>query len=178
MNTNENKMLAENKTLILYVLNKANKEITNDVLFSIISKAQDLNYFYFQQYLLDLIESDYVKKTEKENQILYRITEKGKNTVDLTIDMLPGIIKLKVDTNMKTDVDKYENEHSVVAEFTPINEKEFEVDCKIAENHETLFEVKTLAYSREEAQKIVDNWKKNAQELYPKILNDLIEKNK
>ena len=175
MDTSENEMLAENKVLILYVLNKLNKPITNDVLYSIIKSAKDVNYFYFQQYLLDLNETKYVKKFEKGNQLFYEITEDGRKTLDLTIDMLPGIIKLKADTNLKSNVENYENARSVVAEFTPLSEKEFEVDCKIVEKGEVIFEIKTLAYSRENAQAIVDNWKSNVQTLYPKLLKDLTE---
>ena len=54
--TSDSNTLAENKVLILYVLNNVNKPITNDALYSIITSAVDLNYFYFQQFLLDLIE--------------------------------------------------------------------------------------------------------------------------
>lgn len=175
MDTSENEMLAENKVLILYVLNKLNKPVTNDVLYSIIKSAKDVNYFYFQQFLLDLNETKYVKKFEKGNQLFYEITDEGKKTLDLTIDMLPGIIKLKADTNLKSNIENYENARSVVAEFTPLSEKEFEVDCKIVEKSEVIFEIKTLAYSRENAQAIVDNWKNNVQTLYPKLLKDLTE---
>ncbi len=175
MDTSENEMLAENKVLILYVLNKLNKPVTNDVLYSIIKSAKDVNYFYFQQFLLDLNETKYVKKFEKGNQLFYEITDEGKKTLDLTIDMLPGIIKLKADTNLKSNIENYENARSVVAEFTPLSEKEFEVDCKIVEKGEVIFEIKTLAYSRENAQAIVDNWKNNVQTLYPKLLKDLTE---
>ena len=36
------------------------------------------------------------------------------------------------------------------------------------ENNETVFEIKTFAGSRDEAKKIVDNWKNNAEVIYPK----------
>ena len=41
--------LAENKVLILYILNRIEKDITNDGLYKIISSVNGLNYFYFQQ---------------------------------------------------------------------------------------------------------------------------------
>ena len=43
--------------------------------------------------------------------------------------------------------------------------------------NETIFEVKTFAGSRERAKRIVDNWNKNASEIYPKILEILINQN-
>lgn len=174
--TSDNETLAENKVLILYVLDTVNKPITNDALYSIVSSATDLNYFYFQQFLLDLIEVKYVVCYTKETQDVYELTESGKNTLDLTLDILPGIIKLKVDTNLKSSIEMFENAQSVVAEYIPKSENEYEVQCKIVENNEVIFDIKTFAYSREQAQNIVDNWKKNASKLYPKLIG-LLTKN-
>lgn len=171
--TSDSETLAENKVLILYVLSNVNKPITSDALYSIVTSAIDLNYFYFQQFLLDLLEVKYIVKYQKEAQDVYEITESGKNTLDLTLDILPGIIKLKVDTNFKTNIETVENQESIIAEYTPKSENEYEIECKIVENGEIVFEIKIYAYSREQAQKIVDNWKKNAIKLYPEMLHIL-----
>ena len=169
--TSDNETLAENKVLILYVLNNINKPITGDALYNLITSSIDLNYFYFQQFLLDLIEVKYIVRYKKEAQDVYEITESGKNTLDLTLDILPGIKRLKIDANFKNNMDKIENQESIIAEYTPKSENEYEIDCKIIENSEVVFEIKTLAYSREQAQKIIDNWKKNASKIYPNIIN-------
>ena len=169
--TSDSETLAENKVLILYVLNNINKPITSDALYNLITSSIELNYFYFQQFLLDLIDLKYVVRYKKETQDVYEITEAGKNTLNLTLDILPGIKKLKIDTNFKNNMDIIENQESVIAEYTPKSENEYEIDCKIIENGEIIFEIKTLAYSREQAQKIVDNWKKNASKIYPNIID-------
>ena len=106
--TSDSETLAENKVLILYVLSCVHKPITNDTLYTIISSAIDLNYFYFEQFLLDLIEVKYVICYEKDSQKLYKISESGKQTLDLTLDILPGIVKLKVDTNLKSKIEDFE----------------------------------------------------------------------
>lgn len=171
--TSDSEALAENKVLILYILDTVNKPITNDALYSIVTSAVDLNYFYFQQFLLDLINSKYVVCYTKETQDVYKLTIDGKNTLDLTLDMLPGIIKLKVDTNLKTNLEELENASSIVAEYIPKSENEYDVQCKIVENSEIIFEIRTLAYSTEQAQNIVNNWKNNAANLYPELLEVL-----
>ena len=45
------------------------------------------------------------------------------------------------------------------------------------ENNETIFEVSTFAGSRDNAKKIVDNWNKNANSIFPKILDLLLNNN-
>ena len=169
----DSETLAENKVLILYILSNVSKPITNDALYSIVVSANDLNYFYFQQFLLDLIEAKYVNCYKKETQDVYEITDSGRNTLELTIDILPGIIKLKVDTTFKTNIEHFENAQSVIAEYTPKSENEYTVTCKINENNSCIFEISVFAGSREEAKRIVDNWKENAYRIYPEILNSL-----
>ena len=172
----DDETLAENKVLILYVLEKANKPLTNDVLYKIVLAAVDMNYFYFQQFMLDLINVGYIFSFQKESQTLYQITDNGKTTLDLTLDLLPGIIKLKADTNLKPILDSSEEEQSIVAEYTPLSENHYTIICKVVENNETVFEVKTFAGSREQAKEIVDNWQNNADSIYPKILDILTKK--
>ncbi len=174
--TSDDETLAENKVLILYILEKANKALTNDVLYKIVLEAVNMNYFYFQQFILDLINVGYVFSFQKEEQTLYSITDSGKRTLDLTLDLLPGIIKLKADTNLKPILDTAEEEQSIVAEYTPLSENNYTIVCKVVENNETVFEVKTFAGSREQAKDIVDNWQNNASEIYPKILEILTTK--
>ena len=135
-----------------------------------------MNYFYFQQFMLDLINVGYIFSFQKEEQTLYQITDSGKTTLDLTLDLLPGIIKLKADTNLKPILDSSEEEQSIVAEYTPLSENHYTIVCKVVENNETVFEVKTFAGSREQAKEIVDNWENNADSIYPKILDILTKK--
>ena len=87
--------------------------------------------------------------------------------------MIPGILKLKVDKNFKNELNIIENEVAVTAEYVPKKDKSFNVKCKITENGETVFEIRTFAGSSEHAKQIVDNWKNNATEIYPQIMKAL-----
>lgn len=167
--------LAESKVLILYILKNVKKAITNNALYKIVLSVMDMNYFYFQQFLLDLIKSDFIFSYTQEDQQMYLITENGIKTLELTEDLLPGIIKLQTDTNLKYTLDHVDEENSIVAEYTPVNENYYNVTCKIMENNECLFEVKTFAGSREQAKQIVENWKKHAGSMYPNLLEILTQ---
>ena len=83
-------------------------------------------------------------------------------------------MKLKADNIFKKEFSSIEEEASVIAEFIPKNENDYTIKCKIVENNETIFEVKTFAGSRDRAKRIVDNWNKNASKIYPKILDILL----
>ena len=88
-----------------------------------------MNYFDFQQFLQDLLEDNFIIKYLQNNDEIIELTVEGKNALELTIDMLPGIIKLKVDSNFKEKYNKIKDEFSVYAEYTPISETNFTVKC-------------------------------------------------
>ena len=176
--TSDNETLAENKVLILYILNLIDGDCKQNDLFKIITTINDVNYFYFKQILTDLIDSKLVGTYTKDNDDIIKITSEGKNTYMLTKDVLPGLLKLKADSIFAKEFHTIENESSITAEFTPKNENDYMIKCKIIENHETIFEVKTFVGSRDRAKRIVDNWNKNATILYPKILNMLLHDTK
>lgn len=169
--------LAENKVLILYILNKISNGIIEDGLYKIISSINDVNYFYFKEVLTDLLDSKLVGKFTKdeEEESILKITSDGKNALSLTLDVLPGILKLKADNVFNEEFSSISDETSVIAEFIPKSENDYTIKCKIIEKNETIFEVRTFAGSRERAKKIVDNWNKNASKIYPKILDMLLE---
>lgn len=172
-----NEILAENKVLILYILNKLNRDITNDNLLNLILSIRDINYFYFKQFIVDLEENNYIIEYEKNGETVYKITTKGQETLQLTDDLLPGIMKLKVDNIFKEKLRELENEASVVAEFIPNNETDFIVKCSIVEHNSPVFQVQISASSREQAKLICDNWKKNSGTIYPSIIHMFTNEN-
>ena len=174
-NSEKTTTLAENKVLILYILSLIDGDIIEDGLFKIISSINDINYFYFKQVLTDLIDSKLVGTFTKEEEQVIKITSDGKNAYNLTKNVLPGIMKLKADNIFQKEFSSIEAEASIIAEFTPKNENDYIIKCKIVENNETIFEVKTFAGSRDRAKRIVDNWNKHATNIYPKILNLLLD---
>lgn len=178
-NQNNTTTLAENKVLILYILNQIPSGIIEDGLYKIISSINNVNYFYFKEVLTDLLDSKLVgrlTKDEEEDSVL-KITSEGINALSLTIDVLPGILKLQADNIFKEQFPSIADETSIIAEFTPKNENDYIIKCRVTEKNETIFEVKTFAGSRDRAKKIIDNWNKNASKIYPKILDILLEEN-
>lgn len=166
--------LAENKVLILYLLNKLSDGIKSDNLYKIISSANGINYFYFQELLTDLINANLVGSFTKDEDTFIKITSEGQNSLSLTKSLLPGILKLKADSIFKDEVSSIAEESSIVTEYIPKDENNYTVKCKIVEKNETIFEISTFAGSRDRAKQISDNWKNNANAIYPKIISLLL----
>ena len=177
MDIQNNKELAEDKVLILYLLNKIDDGIKNDNLYKIVSSSKDINYFYFQELMADLKATNLVCSFTQDEENFIKITTDGKNALDLTKSLLPGLLKLKADTIFKKENSNIIEESSVVTEFIPQDENNYTVRCKIVEQNETIFELSVHAASREKAKQISDNWNKNANKLYPEILKLISSEN-
>ena len=174
IDSNEN--LANDKLLILYILQKVNKPINYKELLELVISISEMNYFNFRQILLELVNDKFILKYEQNNEEIIELTKEGQNALDLTINMLPGILKLNVDSKFKQNFNEIKDKYSVLAEYVPINENSFSVKCKIIENNITIFNLETYAGSRENAKAIVENWNTNASQIYPKILDILTRK--
>lgn len=171
MNQESNsEMLAEDKILILYILKKVGKPLSHKELLELILAVADINYFYFEQFLNDLLEDHYITKHLEETE-LYELTEEGIKALSLTIDLIPGITKLKIDSQFKKSLNSIKDQFSISAEYKPVSEKDFIVTCKIIEDHTTIFKIETHVGSKEQASQIVNHWNNKASEIYPEILN-------
>ena len=172
----DDKTLAESKVLILYIISKVGKPISHNELLDLVVSISDMNYFYFEQFLLDLYDDKFIIKYKNENDDeIYQMTDEGKKALNLTIDMIPGILKLEVDSKFKNSIEIIKDKFSISAEYTPINQKEFTVRLLIKENNQNIFDLSTHAGSKEQAKKIVDSWNNNATYIYPKILELLTD---
>lgn len=172
--SSDNETLAEKKALILYILDKVNKPMSNEALLQLVLSIDNMNYFYFQQFLLDLLENKYIINYDNEyNENVYELTNEGRETLQMVKDMIPGITKFRVDNEFKENLEEIEEGLSISADFIPHSETDYSVKCKVMENNRTLFEITTYAGSREQAKKIADNWNNHATEIYPTLLEVL-----
>ena len=169
-----NEDLAENKVLILYLLNKLSDGIKSDNLYKIVSSTNNINYFYYQELITDLINTNLIGSFTKDEDTFIKITSEGENALSLTKSLLPGILKLKADNVFKAEVSTIAEESSIVTEYIPRDENNYTVKCKIVEKNDVIFEVSSFAGSRDRAKQISDNWKNNATRIYPQIIDLLL----
>lgn len=172
--TEENqKNLAQNKLIILYLLTNADCVLSNMQILKLLYDFEGFNYYYFQHILSDLVEKNYIMSYKQEEEWLYKITPQGVEVLELTENMLPGIIKHKLDMIIRDLLSDVKNELTISAEYIPESNDTFMTKCKISEYHQTLFEVNVLCTSQAQAKKIAENWKKDSNKYYNEIIHIL-----
>lgn len=177
MENSEKIFLAESKVILLYILNKVDVYISYNIFVELVANLSEINYFLFEEVLADLLKERYIIKKEEikaenddEDLRLYRISDEGRQILKLSLTMLPGIKKLQIDTKFKEVYQKLKEEKSTVAEYKALEDGSFIVFLRVIEFEKVEFEIKVNAYSKEQVQKIINKWKKDATTIYNQII--------
>lgn len=88
--------LAHNKLLLLYIINASNTPLSNEEITEIVLENDYMNYFLIQQYLSELVSTDFVKCEDNKDSKVYKILDKGKTTLYYFQDRLSSSIKNEI----------------------------------------------------------------------------------
>ncbi|MBE5821398.1 MAG: DUF4364 family protein [Clostridiales bacterium] len=161
----------ENRLLILYILNKANIPVTISNLTDIYFSINEINYFYFQQFLSDLKDKEFINIFEENNKHYYIITEKGKSTLTDLMYLIPSVMSVAADNAIQKIIKGLKYELSITTDFIILDANKINVKCNIDEGSSRLFSLEIYAGTMEQARKIAENWKNNSLKYYPQIIN-------
>ncbi|SCY69719.1 DUF4364 family protein [Alkaliphilus peptidifermentans] len=175
MFVNSSQQLAENKLLLLYIFKKLDLPVTHSQVTDFILKNDIMNYFMFQQFLGELKESDFIEEEHKDNIQYYVITEKGRNTLKYFIDRIPPFSINKINQMLGVARNEFIKSSEVKADYIKLNEMEYLVSLKVIENEQPIIHLDLNVANSKQAKQICENWRNNAQNLYGKLINLLIE---
>lgn len=170
MQLDNNERVAENKLLILYIINKINFEPANSQIAKLAADTREINYFYLQQYISELVEDKFIECHEKEGKRFYGITPLGKQALDFFKTMIRASAREKIDNAISQNISVLRTETQITADYTPKNENEYMVSCRISEGPTCLIDLQLYAGNKEQARLICRKWENNAQEMYSEII--------
>lgn len=164
-----NGQVAENKLLVLYLIDKTDFELTNSQIAKLLIKIRDINYFLLQEYISQLVNDKYLECRIEPNQRLYKITELGKQALTFFKTMIRASTRRQIDDTLQENISVLRTEIQISADYMPINENEYTVSCRINEGSTCLIELNLYAGTKEQAKSICRKWEKDSQEIYSKI---------
>ncbi|MCR4434941.1 MAG: DUF4364 family protein [Clostridiales bacterium] len=176
MNLGSNRELAENKLILLYIIDKINIPISNLQITKLILENKFMNYFFLQQFLKELCDNHMLKADTIDGKTFYTITQNGKQTLSYFTDHIPPGIKLRID-NSSMDIRKgIKNETHILSDFTPESENAYIVNCSVREDDFSLIDLKITVGTKNDARVICENWKNHSQSIYAEIIESLTRK--
>ncbi|MDU1413138.1 MAG: DUF4364 family protein [Clostridium sp.] len=167
--------LAENKLLLLHIVDKVNLPISNIQLTEIVLENNLINYFTLQEYINELISSNLLTNINQNNKDRLTITEKGKEVLSLFKNRLSNEELNKLDLYIAGKMNIIKKEATVSADYTIENSNSYVVTLSASENNIPLMEVKLTVASNKQARELCEKWKRNPSDLYTKIIKALTE---
>jgi len=174
--TGHNKELAENKLILLYIMDKIDMPLTNIQITKIIMENNLMNYFSLQHCINELCSDNLLSTGSSDKKSYYTITESGKNTLKYLEYLIPETIKNNIDNKIKDARKKIRNETLISADFIPESENKYMVNCSVREDDFTLIEIKIAVGNKNDARNICEKWKNYTQTIYSEIIETLTKK--
>jgi predicted transcriptional regulator len=167
----------QNKLLLLYLIDKIDIPLSNSEISHFVLEENFMAYYVLQSTINDMIDDGYLEKIRDASQTRYFITSEGITTLEyfekhLDIDIRTKIVQY-VAKNRKDIKKEYETTANYFYDHT---NNEFIVKCGLCEDEKTLMDIAVTVVTREQAKLICANWKKNVNQKYKKILDELIIK--
>ncbi|WP_303870027.1 DUF4364 family protein [Acetobacterium wieringae] len=162
---------AEDKLIILYVLQKIKTALTREQIALIIIENLQIGYFDIQLYIDDLIKDDFLSTLEYDGKSVLSLSPMGKETLTVFNDKIPTYITEMIDLYLKENRAKIFKEVKITANYQKLGETDYLVELKLQENNMVLMEIALNAPTLKLALDICNRWKENTQELYASVLN-------
>lgn len=162
----------KNKLIILHTLKNVSFPLTNIQLMKIVIENKFMDYFSYQNALKDLEDKQLINKSQNEHITTYIINSSGETSLASFNSQIPLDIENFLNANIskiKTEL----RENNFVQSKIIEEDNSFIVNCTVKEADSNLLELNITVGSRENAQKISNNWKANPQQIYSEIIKTL-----
>ncbi|MBS4535939.1 DUF4364 family protein [Clostridium sp. D2Q-14] len=163
--------LAQNKLILIYIFNTVDYPMTNSEVTQFVLENNHMNYFLVQQYLSELVDSEFLKIVTKDGNEYYMLTEKGKEILNYFSERIPTEIKKIIENKSLAKKEEKIKETQILGNYYQKNQSEFIVTLKVIENEVTLFNLSLNVVSKKQAKMICNNWKENSEFIYKEFIN-------
>ena len=160
----------QDKLIILHTVKRLSKSITNLQMVDLILETTGIDYFSLQTLLLELQDKKLISLISTTENNYYRITEEGEKMLSSLSNLIPGFLLKRINTKINAIQKKLEQKTVIWADYTPISDDSFVVDCKISENDQVLIQLSLNVPTKEQAIHICNKWYENPSRYYADII--------
>ena len=173
---------AENKLLILYLINMMDMAMSRSQITDFIIEKDLMNHFTLEQALADMVERGFLHgDTEEASDISitkYTLTEEGSSHLDLLEEQIPRPVRHLIDRYVEENRGKIlRGLEKSTNHFYDADNDEFTVKCGVYDDKRgtRLMEIIVHVATREQVKQIQANWNANYSTVYGRVLALLTE---
>ena len=162
------------KVLLCFLLNRLNRDITEEQLYEIVLDSEVINYFYYTEALDVLLKNRSVKRTERGGKTYIVLEEKGRVGADYFNDTIPYYFRKQL---LKTAVyyfARLDRESRADMEIIPTSNG-CEVSCTIKDVNFDIMRLALYAPDEEQAKLIREKIMLDPDGFYRKVIGFALE---
>lgn len=159
----------EIKFLILYIASRVIEPAPFEILQDLSMCDDGVDYFAFSECLADLVRTGHLTLEDG----LYEITEKGRTNSAICESSLPYSVRMQVDHNLIAYNEQFKRRALVGAKTEPRSEGGYTVTLSLSDELDQLMKLELMVTREDMAEDLRKRFKKNAEEIYSRILGVL-----
>lgn len=162
------------KLIVLFLLDKVDFPLTNAQISNFILEKDYTNYFNIQQSISELIEAELITVETVGHSSLYQITSSGRETLSFFEHMVSPAIQEDILEYLKINEYTLRDEVSILSEYYEAKKGEYTTRLRVLEKGEPIIDLNIAVPTKEDAEKICNNWRSQSQKIYAFILGNLL----
>ena len=163
------------KLMILFMLQNAEKPLSNSFILDYILEQENNDYFRLQEAVSDLEEGGLIDKNVIGNRSYYQITESGSETLSYMQPDLPDSVRKNILNHLKMHHQELRHEILTPADLYPTGQgTACTVRCRIIEDGTQLLDISLTMPSKEAALAVCRSWPMKSQTIYEKLMEELL----
>lgn len=163
------------KLTILYMLDKAGFPLANTQISNFFLEQEYTDYFRVQEVIGNLVDADLIRAESTHSNTQYTLTSAGKETLNFFSDKITEGIIQDVLHFFEENKMELRQETSVVADYYKTTAQNYEVRCRVRSDSYTVIDLTLTVKTKEQAEAICNNWKKNNQDVYVYLMDQLLK---
>lgn len=166
--------LTQYKLMVLYMLDKVKFPLSNTQISNFVLEKDYTTYFSIQQAISELLQADLIRAESTHNNTHYHITLAGRETLSLFPDKLSYDIKKDVVVYFAEKKVELEKEIQIMADYSRTSQG-YVARCQLRDCEVPLIDLSIRSATREQAEAICQNWKKQNEEVYGYLMDLLLK---
>jgi len=160
------------KILILYVMSLVEEPVASQTIYELCYQDECLSYFDVQEAIPQMVETGHLEKTENG---LYLITDKGRETEEITQDSIAFPVKHRAKIAVESLNRKTKREQFIRTEIRKRENGECAVLMGLDDFQGQLMDLELTVPNLQQARKIEAAYRKNAEAIYQSVMIGLLE---
>ena len=162
------------KLTILNMLDLVDYPLTGTQILNFFLEQDYTDYFKVQQVLNELTDAGLIIPESTHSNTVYTITESGRSTLLLLRSKLTDAIEHDTIAFLKKNGQTLRISNSLLADYRRTPDVAYAVRCQLLVRGRKRIDLTLIAASREQAEIICNNWKKQNEDVYAYLMDILM----